>query len=122
MSKQPEEMSQEELAEFYYSERHDIVGEPVSSPSPAKLDVMFSVRVSAEEAAVIRAGAAGIGLSVSAFIRQVALSAASSREAVDLERLRRDAGQLQNLIAAISSVAAEVVNVIGAGIVKRPPA
>ncbi|MEU8818641.1 plasmid mobilization protein [Actinoplanes sp. NPDC048796] len=122
MSKQPEEMSQAELADFYYSERHDLVGEPVPTLSPAKLDVMFSVRVSTEEAAAIRAGAGKAGLSVSAFMRQVALSAASSEEAVDLERLRRDAGQLQKLLTAMVTVAAEVVSLASAGGIKKPPA
>jgi hypothetical protein len=87
-SKNPDEMTEAELADYYYTHRDDLAGEEVPSPVPKRLDVMLSVRFSAAEAAEIRAAAQRARMSVSAFLRQQAL--ASTSNVVDLARVRAD--------------------------------
>lgn len=87
--KNPDEMTEAELADYYYSHRDDLAGEEVPSHTPSRLDVMISARFSAAEAAKVRAAAQRARMSVSAFLRQQALAAVDSN-VVDLARLRAD--------------------------------
>lgn len=88
-AKKPDEMTEAELADYFYRHRDDIAGEEVSSQTPVRLDVMISARFTAAEAARVRAAAERAGMSVSAFLRQQALSAVGSN-VVDLSRVRAD--------------------------------
>lgn len=87
--KRPEEMTEAELAEYYYAHRADLAGEEVPSRSPERMDVMISARFTPSEAAQLRAAAERAGMSVSAFLRQRVMAALSSN-VVDLERARAD--------------------------------
>jgi hypothetical protein len=73
-SKNPDEMTEAELADYFYTHRDDLAGDEVPSQMPERLDVMLSVRFSAAEAAEIRATAQRARMSVSAFLRQQALA------------------------------------------------
>jgi uncharacterized protein (DUF1778 family) len=87
--KQPEQMTEAELAEYYHEHRDDpeAVGETVAYVPPRAARV--AVRLSFEEESTIREAAQRSGMTVSAFLRQAGLAAASS-DVIDLERLRRD--------------------------------
>lgn len=89
IEKQPEQMTEAELADYYYAHRDDpdMVGEQVKYVPPRAARI--AVRLSFEEEDRIRQAAQGAGLSVSAFLRQAGLSAARA-DVVNLERLRRD--------------------------------
>jgi uncharacterized protein (DUF1778 family) len=82
-------MNEAELADHYYANRDDLAGEEVQSRTPERMDIMISARFSMTEAAEVRAAAARVGMSVSAFIRQCALVAAAGN-VIDLERVRAD--------------------------------
>jgi ribosomal protein L29 len=90
------EMSEAELAEYYYQHRHEAAGEVVNSTPPGRLDLMVSARFSEVEAAAVRQAAQRAGMSVSAFLRQSAL-ANTDTNVVDLERVRRDVARLRDL-------------------------
>lgn len=92
----PEEMSEEELAEYFYEHRDELAGEEVPSRAPARLDVMFSARFSRDEAAAVREAADQAEMSLSAFLRQAVL-AVTEKRVVDLERVRRDVAKLREL-------------------------
>lgn len=85
----PDDMSEAELAEHFYTHRHDLAGEEVSSQTPARMDVMISARFSQAEAEQVRTAAASGQMSVSAFLRQGVL-AALGPAVVDLRRVRAD--------------------------------
>jgi mobilization protein NikA len=89
MPKRPEEMTEAELAEYYYENRHDLAGEEVPSRTPAKMGIMISVRFTQDEARQVRAAAAQANMSVSAYLRQRALAARHDK-VVDLDRVRAD--------------------------------
>lgn len=88
-NKNPDEMTEAELAEHFYAHREDLAGEEVASQPPERMDVMISTRFSPGEAAELRAAAAQAGLSVSAFLRQCAMTTMRGT-VVDLERARAD--------------------------------
>ena len=90
--KQLDEMTEAELAEHYYSHRDDIdsAGEEVDYVPPRAARV--AIRLSFEEERRIRQAAEAAGMSVSAFLRQVGLRAASGG-VVDIDRLRRDVNE-----------------------------
>lgn len=83
------EMTDAELAEYYYAHRDDpaMVGEEVAYTPPRGARV--AVRLSFDEERRIREAAEAAGMTVSAFLRQAALTAAVG-QVVDIERLRRD--------------------------------
>jgi uncharacterized protein (DUF1778 family) len=87
--KQPEQMTEDELADYYYAHRDDpnAIGEQVDYVPPRAARV--AVRLSFEEEHRIRQAAEAAGMSVSAFLRQVGLTAAGAG-VVDTDRLRRD--------------------------------
>lgn len=85
----PDEMTEAELADYYFAHRDDLAGEEVSSHTRSRLDVMISARFTTTEAAAVRAAAERARMSVSAFLRQQALAAVDSN-VVDLARLRAD--------------------------------
>lgn len=87
--KQPEQMTEAELADYYYAHRNDpdMVGEEVEYVPPRAARI--GVRLSFEEEGRIRQAAEGAGMSGSAFLRQAGLNAARA-DVVNLERLRRD--------------------------------
>jgi hypothetical protein len=89
------EMSEAELAEYYFAHRDVIAGEEVASRTPERMQVMISARFSPSEAADIRAAAVKAGMSVSAYLRQCAL-AATRTNVVDLERVRADIRAVQS--------------------------
>ena len=89
MPKRPEEMTEAELAEYYYQNRHDLAGAEVPSRTPVKMGVMISVRFTPDEARQVRAAAAQANMSVSAYLRQCAF-AAPHDNVVDLDRVRAD--------------------------------
>lgn len=90
--KQPEQMTEAELAEYYYAGRGDpdTIGEAVAYVPPRAARV--AVRLSFEEEDQIRQAAQRAGMTVSAFLRQAGLVAARS-DAINLERLRRDVSE-----------------------------
>lgn len=85
-----DDMTEAELAEYYYAMRDepDFLGEEVGQAEPAKLSTMVSVRFTPEEAAKLRQAAAEADMTLSAYLRQCALTA--SERPVDIDRLRRD--------------------------------
>jgi uncharacterized protein (DUF1778 family) len=87
--KAPEEMTEAEEAEYLYAHRDDpdLAGEEVPYTPPRGARV--AVRLSFDEERRIRQAAEEAGMSVSAFLRQAALTAAA-RRVTDIERLRRD--------------------------------
>jgi uncharacterized protein (DUF1778 family) len=89
IEKQPEQMTEAELADYYYARRNDLdmLGEQVKYVPPRAARV--AVRLSFEEEDRIRQAAQSAGMSVSAFLRQAGLSAARA-DIVNIERLRRD--------------------------------
>lgn len=76
--KSPDEMSEAELAEYFYTHRADLAGDEVASRPLARMDVMISARFSRAEAAEVRAAAERATMSVSAFLRQCVLAALST--------------------------------------------
>ena len=87
--KQPNEMTEAELADYYYAHRddQDMVGDQVDYVPPRAARV--AVRLNLDEEAHIREAAHAAGMTVSAFLRQAGLTAATAR-VVDIDRLRRD--------------------------------
>lgn len=87
--KKPSEMTEAELAEYYYAHRDDpdMLAEQVDYVPPRAARI--AVRLSHEEERRIRQAAQTAGMSVSAFLRQVGLTA-SGAAVVDMDRLRRD--------------------------------
>lgn len=86
---QASETTEAELADYYYAHRDDpdMVGERVDyTPSRA---ARVAVRLSFDEERRIRQAAQSAGMTVSAFLRQAGLTAATAR-VVDIDRLRRD--------------------------------
>ncbi|MGH3504531.1 MAG: plasmid mobilization protein [Nocardioidaceae bacterium] len=93
------EMTEAEEAEYLYAHRDDpeLAGEVVESAKPERLDAIVSVRFSLAEERRVRETAQAAGMSVSAFLRQCALTSISSR-VVDIERLRRDMTEVRSRI------------------------
>lgn len=87
--KRPAEMTETELADYFYAHRNDLAGDEATSQAPERMDVMISTRFSQAEAAELRAAAARAELSVSAFLRQ-RIMATLSDKVVDVERARAD--------------------------------
>lgn len=90
--KQPDQMTEAELADYYYTHRNDpdMVGDEVEYVPPRAARI--AVRLSFDEEDTIRRAAQDAGMSVSAFLRQAGLSAARA-DVVNLERLRRDVNE-----------------------------
>ena len=90
--KQPNEMTETELADYYYAHRDDpdMVGDQVDYVPPRVARV--AVRLNLEEERRIRQAAQDAGMTVSAFLRQAGLAAAKA-DVVDIDRLRRDVGE-----------------------------
>lgn len=88
-AKNPDQMTEAELADYYYANRDDLAGDEVPSRTPARMGVMMSVRLSKEEAAEVRAAAARADMSVSAFLRHCALGSLGDN-VIDLDRVRAD--------------------------------
>ncbi|MEV6982403.1 hypothetical protein AB0M95_14235 [Sphaerisporangium sp. NPDC051017] len=88
--KDPDQMSEAELAEFYYADRDDsdVLGEEVLRTEPSRLSSMVSVRFTPEETVLLRRAAEEAGLTLSSYIRRCALTA--SDRPVDIDRVRRD--------------------------------
>ena len=95
--KQPDSMTEAELADYYYAHRDDpeMVGESVDYVPPRAARV--AVRLNLEEEQRIREAAQAAGMTVSAFLRQAGLTAATAR-VVDIDRLRRDVRQARSRI------------------------
>lgn len=90
--KRPDQMSEAELADYYYDHRNDenAVGEQLQYVPPRAARI--AVRLSFDEEDRIRRAAQGAGMSVSAFLRQAGMNAAGA-EIVNVERLRRDVSE-----------------------------
>lgn len=84
-----DEMTEAELADYFYAHREDLAGEEVPSRTPERMDVMISARFAPAEAAELRAAAERAKMSVSAFIRQRVMATIGTH-AVDVERARAD--------------------------------
>ncbi|MEU9888236.1 hypothetical protein [Sphaerisporangium sp. NPDC051011] len=71
-----EQMSEAELAEFYYAHRNDpgALGEEVLRTEPSRLSSMVSVRFTPEESVRLRNAAEGAGLTLSSYLRQCTLA------------------------------------------------
>lgn len=98
MSDKPvNEMTEAELAEYFYAHRDDseTAGEEASYSPPRGARV--AVRLSFEEERHIRHAAEEAGMTVSTFLRQAALEA-TQRRVVDVERLRRDVDEARSRI------------------------
>lgn len=91
-------MTEAELAEDFYQHRDELAGEEIASRPPTRLDVMVSARFSRDEASALREAAERAGMTLSAFLRQSALTA-SAANVVDLDRIRRDMTQVHELAA-----------------------
>lgn len=80
-------MSNEQDRATYYEAHKDDPEEWGEAPEPAKprrrLASMISVRLAPDEAAVVRKAAERLGLSISAFMRQAVLAAASRELSAD---------------------------------------
>lgn len=94
--KNPEKMTDAELAADFYEHRHELAGDEVPSRQPARLDVMVSARFTRDEVRILREAAEHAGMSLSSFLRQSALVAAASN-VVDLERVRQDVARMREL-------------------------
>lgn len=94
------EMTEAERGDDHYAHRDDPArwGEPVPAQGPAVLSVMVSARFSSQEAEQLAVAATAAGMSRSAFVRQVALSAAANK-VVDVERVRRDVDEAERRLA-----------------------
>ena len=88
--KDPDQMSEAELADYYYNHRNDpdALGEEVLQAAPSRLASMVSVRFTADEAGRVRRAATEAGMTLSSFLRHCALAA--SDRPIDIERVRRD--------------------------------
>jgi hypothetical protein len=75
-SKNPDEMSDAELAEYHWEHRDDELGEEVEFEVAKPLRVTMSFRLPAQEADAIRAAAAAAGTSLSEWIRWATMRAA----------------------------------------------
>lgn len=96
--KHPDDMTEAELAEYFYAHRDDLAGEQVPSRPPERMDVMISARFSPTEAAALRAAAERAKMSVSAFLRRQVIASLNSN-VVDLERARADLKDVRIKIA-----------------------
>ncbi|MGH3735393.1 MAG: plasmid mobilization protein [Micromonosporaceae bacterium] len=99
MSDKPvSEMSEAELAEYYFAHRHDpdMAGDQVAYTPPRGQRV--AIRLSLDEERRVREAAQAVGMTVSAFLRRAALDAADNGRVVDIERLRRDVGVARSRI------------------------
>jgi uncharacterized protein (DUF1778 family) len=87
-----DDMGEAEAADRYYAHRDeaDTVGEEVAYVPPR--GARIALRLSFDDERHIRQAAERAGITVSAFVRQAALQAAG-KEAVDIERLRRELEQ-----------------------------
>jgi uncharacterized protein (DUF1778 family) len=89
-------MSEAQLAEHFHRHRGELAGEEIDSRAPTRLDVMVSARLSRDEASALRAAAERASMSLSAFLRQSALTA-STTNVVDLDRVRQDVARVHEL-------------------------
>lgn len=96
--KNPDVMTEAEMAADFYEHRDDLAGDEVASKTPTRLDVMVSARFTRDEAGALRDSAERAGMSLSAFLRQSALRAAATN-VVDLERVRQDVARMRELAA-----------------------
>jgi hypothetical protein len=87
--KDPDDMTEAELAQYYYTHRDDLAGDEVPSRVPERMDVMISARFTQSEAAEVRAAAERARMSISAFLRQRVMASLNSN-VVDLDRARAD--------------------------------
>lgn len=92
-----DEMSEAELAEYYYAHRDDpdMVSEEVAYNPPRGARV--AVRLTFDEERRIREAAEAAEMTMSAFLRQAALSTAIG-QVIDIERLRRDVDEARSRI------------------------
>nr|MDT0662853.1 hypothetical protein [Micromonospora sp. DSM 115978] len=105
-ARDPDDMTEAELAAYFFAHRDDLAGEEVESRRPDRMDVMISTRFSRSEAVEVRAAAERARMSVSAFIRQRVLVALSAN-VVDLDRVRADLRDMQSKAAdALSALEA----------------
>jgi hypothetical protein len=96
----PEGMSEAELAEHYYAHRDSVAGEEeVEVRFAERLVSVVSVRFTPSELAELERAAEAGGLKLSAYIRQAALSTAS---VVDLDQARRELRRLQNVVSDLT--------------------
>ncbi|MGH3834070.1 MAG: plasmid mobilization protein [Pseudonocardiaceae bacterium] len=78
--KQPDEMSDAELAEYHWQHRDDGLGEEVEFEVAKPLRVTMSFRLPAQEADAIRAAATAAGTSLSEWIRWATMRATHDTE------------------------------------------
>lgn len=110
--KHVENMTEAELADYYYEHRDDpdLAGEQVEYRAPR--GARLAVRLSFDEEREVREAAERAGMSVSAFLRQAALNAASEGGAVDVERVSRD---LNAAAAALAHAQTVIASTAGSG-------
>lgn len=96
--KPPSEMTDGELAQYYFDHRHDpdMVGDEVSYKPPRAARV--AVRLSFDEERRVREAAQKAGMTLSAFLRRAALVATDQERVVDLERVRREVTEARSHI------------------------
>lgn len=80
-----------QAADWYYEHRDelDADAEAVEARTPSRLSTVVSIRLSTEDAKTLTAAAEKAGMTLSAYMRQCSLNAASGR-VVDLDRVRAD--------------------------------
>jgi len=85
----------DDRAEYYYAHRDDpnMVGDVVAYNPPRGARV--AIRLTFDEERRIREAADAAGMTMSAFLRQAALSAAVG-QVIDIERLRRDVDEARS--------------------------
>lgn len=90
--KQPEQMTEAELADHYYAHRDDpdMTGNQVEYVPPRAARI--AVRLSFEEERRLRQAAEAAGMTVSAFLRQAGMTAAATG-VINIDRVRRDVNE-----------------------------
>ena len=91
-SRKPDNMTDEEAADFYYAHRDDpdAAGDSVKTQPSKRLSRVVSVRFDPDEAAVIEQHASDAGMTMSAYVRQAALGRpiTLTLDPASLERVR----------------------------------
>ena len=104
-SSKPDEMTDEEAAEFYYAHRDDpeSTNDSIEVRSSKRLSRVISVRFDPDEASIIEQRAADAGMTMSAYVRQAALERpmALALDPNTLERIR------EIVIRTVTSIVAE---------------
>lgn len=113
-NKDPEHMTEAELAEYQWEHRDDDLGEQVEFEVASPLAVTMSFRLPASEAARIRQAAEAAGMSLSEWIRRACEDAATV-DAAAAPRPTRELDTVQDLVQALQESVARAREQSGLG-------